>query len=889
MNAPDVAALRLIRSHFHAMFDLSGDERASALAALAASDRGLADEVQRLLAIADEAAADAMGETPESGHGPGEIVGNRFRLLRRIGTGGMGEVYLAERCDDVPQRVAIKLIRTPSSSMARRARRECRILARLTHEHIATLLDAGVTEEGEPWFAMEFVDGTELVAWCRSRTTALVDRVGLFLGICSAVHFAHANLVLHRDIKPSNLLVDARGIPKLVDFGVARLLGEGEGADTRLIAISSGYTPPELLRGEEATTLSDVYQLGLVLRELVHDVGRAPSALSRTDLGRIVGRAVADDPRERYASAQALGEDLHRWLGGRPVLAHRGSRGYRLRRFMRRHAVAVACFAVLAAGLLATTLLVFRYALAERAQRAEAETQRNRAQTTVAFLQDVFRLGDPQNTQASDVRARDLIDAAARKLTARDDIDDVSRGALLVQLATTLGNFGLHEEALPYAEQAVALLEPTAAGDPSLYYDALDIARARYERLGRYESIIALAERGLRLAPLAADARMSAGLHRMRAEGRRGTGDLSGAKADIDAAVAGFSAQGNADEAGLGESLEIAALIAGERGESRSAIALHERAAALLQASGADSRERALTRRFQVLVNRSRLAECAQIVPAFEALIEETRDALGPRHPTTILALTQLAQCDARLGRYAQAIAIEDRVLEMVRELRSFSEEQQLLIELVRWKLGAYAGEVVADVAPIEAGIARLRTLNSRSMLLARAEWVLGEVHLQRGDVAGALAAYGAARDQVRTLMGDAASWEAAEIEDGIGRVELLRGRPDAALAHFDHAASMFEQVRGETAPATLRSRIHQAWAKAHSGPAPASIAALERLRRTLISSLRTDQAPQVRQLDLILQALRERGGLAPDPASNRARQGSSPAARVPKGLSSFS
>lgn len=889
MSLRDVPALRQIRSHFHAMFDLRCEEREAALSALAASDPVLAGEVRRLLTIADAAASDAVGESIASSHAPGDIVGSRFRLVRRIGTGGMGEVYLAERCDEVPQRVAIKLIREVSPSMARRARRESCILARLTHEHIATLLDAGVTDAGEPWFAMEFVDGTELIVWCRETAVPLLERVRLFLGVCSAVHFAHANLVLHRDIKPSNLLVDARGVPKLVDFGVARLLDGGESSDTRFVVLSSGYAPPELLRGEEATTLSDVYQLGLVLGELVADAGRVPGALARADLDRIVARAAAADPKERYASAQALSDDLRRWLDGRPVVAHRGSRGYRLRRFLRRHAIAAASVAILAAGLLVATVLSVHLALAERAQRAETEAQRARAETTVAFLQDVFRLGDPQNTEASNVRARDLLDAAARKLAGRNDIDDASRGALMVQLATTFGNFGLHGDALPYAEKAVTLLEPFAGRDPALYYSAVHAAYITYERLGRYQSITDLAARALAQARVVADERLLAGLRQMRAEGRLGTGDLEGAREDIEASIA-VASGASGDDGSHGSALEIAAMIAAERGDSRSAISLYERAGELLASSGADSRERSLTRRFQILVNRVRLGECAEAAPAFSALADESRDALGPRHPTTVLALNQLAQCDAQLGRYAQAIAIQDRVLEVVREMPSFNEDQRSLIELARWKLGAYVGEVVADVAPLEASVSGLRARSGESALAARAEWVLGEVRLQRGDVAAAYAAYASAWDGVRARLGDAASWEAAEIADGMGRVEMLRGRLDAALSRFDQAARLFEKVRGETAPATVRSRIHQAWAKAELDPTSSSLASLEGMRQSLVSSLGTEQAPQVWQLDLIIADLRQRRGLAPDPARvAQARAGLGPAPGVPKGLSSFS
>lgn len=194
----------------------------------------------------------------------------------------MGEVYLAERCDDTQQRVALKLIRLDAIDNAAHFVRERRILARLQHPHIAHLIDAGVTENGRPWFAMERVEGERITRWCDARKLDLRQRVRLFLPVCAAVHYAHVNLVLHRDLKPSNILVNAAGEPKLLDFGIAKLIDDTDPQarqQTQTVAFTPAYAAPEQLRGERATTASDTCQLGLVLFELCSGVAaRAPGS-----------------------------------------------------------------------------------------------------------------------------------------------------------------------------------------------------------------------------------------------------------------------------------------------------------------------------------------------------------------------------------------------------------------------------------------------------------------------------------------------------------------------------------------------------------------------------------------------------------------------------------
>ncbi len=374
-------------------------EVASLLAADAGADEGLRAVVRSI--------EDAAAETS----GPGEEVG-RFRLLREIGRGGMGVVYLAERADGAfEQRVAVKLLPAgaPSSAARRRFSVERQVLAHLDHPAIARLLDGGTTADGRPYLVMEYVEGERIDRWCEGRP--LEDRLRLFLAVCEAVESAHRKSVVHRDLKPSNILVSPEGHPKLLDFGIAKLLGTnalaGELAVTLTLPAAQALTPefasPEQVLGAPITAASDVYSLGLLLYQLLTGVAAQPwnasggesletavcrrepespsTAMRRAvepatrghgpqlavvaeqlkgDLDRIVLKAIRKEPAARYASVAALAEDLERWLAGRPAKARRGAWSYRLRRSWRRHPAAVAALgAALAVALLFVALLFF--------------------------------------------------------------------------------------------------------------------------------------------------------------------------------------------------------------------------------------------------------------------------------------------------------------------------------------------------------------------------------------------------------------------------------------------------------------------------------------------------------------------------------------------------
>ncbi len=291
-----------------------------------------------------------------------------YRLIQELGRGGMGVVFLGERDDGrFEQRVAVKLL-PPLWGMAGSTRRfdaECRILARLEHPRICRILDSGRTAEGWPFLTMELVDGRTLDRWCANTHPSESQKLAVFLQICSAVQYAHSNLVIHRDLKPPNIIINAAGDAKLLDFGIAKLLSADTGeAQPTIPMLTPKYASPEQLEGEPATTASDVYSLGLILQELT-----GPQSVP--DLQAIVAKAAAKEPAARYGSVAQLAEDIDRYLARAPVLARRQTFAYVASRLLRRYKRETGFAAVAALLLLAGISAVLwesRIAARERAR-----------------------------------------------------------------------------------------------------------------------------------------------------------------------------------------------------------------------------------------------------------------------------------------------------------------------------------------------------------------------------------------------------------------------------------------------------------------------------------------------------------------------------------------
>lgn len=517
MNAERWLALR---PHLEALLELDAAARARRLAELRASDHALASELLAALRDFERLDAERFLEAPlESLPAEATLAGRRFgayTLVSPLGRGGMGSVWLAKRSDGRFEGIAaVKLLGLALLGRAgeERFRREGSILARLSHPHIAHLVDAGVTPDGQPYLVLEYVEGEAIDRHADRERLDVPSRVRLFLDVLDAVAHAHANLVVHRDLKPSNVLVSRSGQVKLLDFGIAKLLeGEGEGGEATALTRDAGraFTPafaaPEQLTGGAVTTATDVHALGGLLylllagrhpaqeasgspAELVRAIVETePPRLSRAatvdpkatetaslrattperlgrllagDLETIVAKALRKRPEERYASVTAMAEDLRRYLAHRPIAAHPESGVYRTRMFVRRHrlpvALAAAALLALAAGL-AGTLLQAREA---RRQAAIAAEERDRALQELARSQairelDQFLLSDAA-ASGRPFTAGELLARAETMISKRRDENPDLRVDLLISVARQFESLDELARARPLIDEAYAL------------------------------------------------------------------------------------------------------------------------------------------------------------------------------------------------------------------------------------------------------------------------------------------------------------------------------------------------------------------------------------------------------------------------------------------------
>ena len=428
--------------------DLSEDERAGWLNRLPPEHDAVRPWLKRLL-IDERSVPEHFLDAPQLpwlptmlAMGLDAVVGP-YRLTGELGRGGMGAVYSAERVGGVSgHRVALKVVKRgmDTDEILRRFRREREILAQLKHPNITRLIDGGATESGQAWFAMELVEGVPITQWCDAHRATPAERIKLFRTVCAAVQHAHRNLVVHRDLKPSNILVDAEGQVKLLDFGIAKLLGDAAEAQTQsqLKLFTPEYAAPEQSSGAAVTTATDIYQLGLVLRELlcgyrlqrsvegsalrlaaaygrsddarVTEIAAArsmsPAALRkvlRSDLDKIVQQALSDEPARRYDSPAALADDLARWSDNQPVRAVRDSWRYRTTKFLRRHHLAAL------AATLSIVCLIGAVAVSS-VQLARARYATLSAQTAKDFAISLLRNSDPYQGGADTLSVAQRLD-----------------------------------------------------------------------------------------------------------------------------------------------------------------------------------------------------------------------------------------------------------------------------------------------------------------------------------------------------------------------------------------------------------------------------------------------------------------------------------------------
>ena len=514
-----------IQSLFEQVVDSGTGERAAYLAHACGDDMELRSSVESLLESdnrTEDPLLQAIGQAAESlleDH-QDRLIGTRvgrYRIVSILGHGGMSTVYRGERDESqYQQTVAIKVLlhATLHPRLRNRLHSERHILATLDHPSIARLIDSGDLEDGTPYLVMEHVDGESIDSYCDSRTLFIRERLELFVQVCAAVQYAHRNLVVHRDIKPSNIFVTAEGAPKLLDFGIAKLLAPESLSHTLPVTrlqeriLTPENAAPEQVLGRPITTATDIYALGVLLYQLV--TGRSPYRLLsysqlqleraicmddpprpsqmviaklgketeadrsrisdrrglspqrlRTrlsgDLDAIIAMAMRKEPDRRYPSVEALADDLNRHLLGQPVRARHGDWRYNTAKFLRRHLLMVAGVTAAFLGLaLVAGVTLWENHRIEMAREATAQ-ERDRAQQVSAFMVDVFSQADPFNAQGKEPTAKDLLDQGAAKIRGNLALQPEVHAELLESIGLAYRHQGLSDRAIPLFEQAVAI------------------------------------------------------------------------------------------------------------------------------------------------------------------------------------------------------------------------------------------------------------------------------------------------------------------------------------------------------------------------------------------------------------------------------------------------
>ena len=540
---------------------LPPEERDAFLSDACADDTALLSKLRQLIAGAEQTDAGLRALVAEAAVGVSQDIAvdhsgrqiGPYSVIRRIGEGGMGDVYLAERADNqYRQQVAIKILKPGRDEqvLIQRFRSERQILADLDHPNIGRLIDGGEMENGRPYLVMEYVDGTPITEYCDQNGLDTKQRLRLFLQCCAAVSHAHKRLVNHRDLKPSNILVDAAGTPKLLDFGIAKLLDPQQQQHSMAITrdasrpMTPGHASPEQIRGETPTTATDIYSLGVLLYQLLSGrfpyqlTSHAPSELEQAilttqptkpsvrlaesddadapsvddvgrhrgtsvgrlrkelagDLDNIVMVAMRKEAERRYSTVGDLAADIRSYLEFRPVTARADSVSYRLSRFIRRNRVGVGVTAVVIAGI---TLQTAFYTRQIQAERDTALTERQTAESVSAFLVDLFNVANPIRGDDSTMTARDILDNGVEKIQTDLDGDPVVKARLLRTMGDAYSHLAYHDKAEAVIRDAIAIYEVHAEPTDDELLDSLEILSSVLRSQEQWDDARNVAQRAL--------------------------------------------------------------------------------------------------------------------------------------------------------------------------------------------------------------------------------------------------------------------------------------------------------------------------------------------------------------------------------------------------------
>lgn len=774
---------------FAAALEIEPSDRDAWLSAECAGDAELLAHVRRLLRRADEAKA-VLGDSVTRYASDileslgGEAVADEalasgtrigpYRLIREVGRGGMGTVYLAERADaEFEKQVALKLVRRgmDTEDVLLRFRFERQILASLEHPSIARLYDGGAAPDGRPYLVMEYIEGEPITSYADTNELGIDERLRLFGDVCDAVAFAHRNLVVHRDIKPSNILIDATGSPKLLDFGIARLLDPsapdtGPVTRTGLRLLTPEYASPEQRRGLPVTTATDVYSLGLVLYELLTGTRADPERLQRPstaaendawrrrlrgDLDTIILRALADDPERRYASADQLADDIDRHLQQLPVRARGDSMRYRAGRFVRRHRGVVAAAALIVLSLVSGLGAALWQAGQAARERDEANRERARAEQVSEFVLNLFGSSDPLQPESGDtMRVRAIVGQGADRVRAELAGQPQLQAQMLTMLGRVFRNLGQYSRAEELIGEAIVL-----AGDNPLH------ARERVAATAALADLALRRREYARLDSLAGVV-MSA---------------YEDAGWPVDVTYVNSVSQ-----------LAIARDGIGSYDEARPR---HERALELVAALG----DTAVGTRASMLnnfaVHLHQLGEYARAEPLMRESLELTRSIYGARHAVLASDLNNLASAIHYQGRHDEAEPVYREAIEIARD--AYGPDHPYVAQF-RENLATLYADMgrYEDAAPLYREALRIALLEPEGLRLAnlRRNYALN-LHAT-GQLDEAEAMLRASLEGFRHELGDDHLYPALA-RTSLGRTLAEAGRPAEALPLLQEALAVME------------------------------------------------------------------------------------------------
>ena len=857
--------------------DLPEERREAWLTGLGAKHADLLPTLRELLA---QPKADFLRTLPEIGDDPGEtlsapgsfapgMLAGPYRLERELGRGGMGVVWLATRADGSLKRdVALKfpLLYLVSQTLANRFARERDILARLEDARIARLYDAGVTAQGQPYLVLEYVEGEAVTEYCDHQALDIRARLRLFQEVLQAVQYAHTNLVVHRDLKPSNILVTNAGQVRLLDFGIAKLLEDGDAAETEITrfagrALTPDYASPEQIAGQAITTAADVYSLGILLYELL--TGSRPYRLSRAasaddmaatvlgvnptrpsqgaideskarvrggftvkglaaalrgDLDTIILKAIRKEPHARYSTVDAFAQDIERYLSGQPVLALPESRRYRARKFVMRNKLAVSAAVTVALALAAGAGLALWQAHRALEEKWRADTEAATARAIADFLQKDLLSQAGSAAQAGpgrppdpDIKVRTALDRAAASLTGKFDKQPAVEAAIRQTIGDTYLELGLYAESERQMERALELRRRVLGAEHKDMLNSMQALADVYRREGKYA-----AAEGLLSNLLETDRRLGrsnapeaiAALNTLASIAVESRGDYTRAESlDRSALETERRVLGETNAVTLATMNNLAAVFAREGKYSQAEELYTKLIDTKRRVLGAEHPSTLTSLNGMGVLYRTE-GKYAEAEPVLRSVLEARRRAMGEQHRDTLASMNGLGLLWLMEGRYADAEPLLRNAVETAtRVLGDDNPDTQSCLNNLA-ELFRREGKLTQSEAAYERLLqARQRTYGKDNSFTANTLGALGEVKLQQGSFAEADTMLRGAAEHYRKHGVD--TWRRYYTECLLGASLIGLGRyreGDALLA----SASQNLLQRKDSIPAEYRQILDQ-------------------------------------------------------------------------------